>query len=140
MATSKEKEAPAKSNGVTKTETTEVSTNLNTISREEALAKLAAMKVGELDSGYLNFKPGDEKRVVFMGTKEIPGIGESKDEKVKAMVFLTDSGKEQINADAVIRSYFERQTVGCARLIRCKGENTTKNGSYKTFDIFELNS
>lgn len=135
MAT-KEKDAPTKTNGVARTETAVM--DVNTISREEAAKRLNSLKVGELDSGYLTFKAGDKHRVVFLGWKEINGIGEGS-EKVNSVKLLTDSGKELINADAVIRSYFERQQIGCARQITCKGENTTRNGTYKTFDFHVLN-
>lgn len=138
--TTKEKEKPTTKEVATTETTNGVSVNGKVLSHADAVKALAEMKTGELDSGYLTFKPGDKKRVIFMGWKKITGIGEQAGSDVEAAVFVTDSGKEQINADAVIRSYFQRQQVGVAREIVCKGENTTKNGTYKTFDIFELNS
>lgn len=145
MATAvKEKPAPATTNEVAKqgpksnTETNVVLAGKE-VSREEASKILAEMEKGELDSGYLNFEPGQSKRVLFIGWKDIPGLGEKKDEKVKAALFVTDSGKEQINADAVIISYFEKQPMGVARQITCKGKNNSAKGEYKTFDFHELN-
>lgn len=140
MAT-KEKEAPVKEvakNGTTSTESNVVLAG-KSVSREEASKLLGEMEKGELDSGYLTFEPGTVKRVLFIGWKDIPGLGEKKDEKVKAALFVTDSGKEQINADSVVVSYFERQPLGVARQITCKGTNKSAKGEYKTFDFHELN-
>lgn len=109
------------------------------VSHEQAMEALNNATVGELDSGYLSFKPGDKKRVIFVGWKEIPSLGEDKTQMTKACVFKTDTGKEQINADAVVLSYFKRQQVGVARQITCKGEAQTSKGKYKTFEFHELN-
>lgn len=128
--------APAKTNG---TESTAVAFNGNAISREEAIKALNAMEKGEADSGYLEFEPGEERKVIFLRWKEIPALGAKANEKVNAAQFLVENGKEQINADAVIVSYFEKQSAGVARLIVCTGKKTTGNGTYKTFKFFELN-
>lgn len=109
------------------------------VSKKEAAEKLKSMKVGDLDSGYAEFQPGEVKRVLFVGWKDIPKIGTKTGETVPAVVLLFDNGKEQINADAAMVSYFNKQTVGCARQISCTGEKTTPNGSYKTFKFHELN-
>lgn len=131
------KKEVAKTNG---TETTSsVALNGNAISREDAIKALQTMEKGEADSGYLDFEPGEERRVIYLGVKEIPGLGAKANEKVNAINFLVESGKEQINADAVIVSYFEKQIAGCARLIQCTGQKTTGNGTYKTFKFYELN-
>lgn len=139
----KEKETAVKdqpkTNGVATTQTTNVAIAEKTVSREDARKMLMDAEVGELDSGYLNFQPGDKKRVCFIGRKEIPGLDSNNpDKKTNAVVFLTDSGKEQINADAVIISYFDRQPIGCIRQITCKGEQRSDKGSYKTFEFHEL--
>lgn len=112
----------------------------STITNEQAAKVLQSAEVGEQDSGYLNFNPGDKKRVVFKGTKQIPSLDKSKPgETVSAMIFVTDTGKEQINADAAIRSYFEKQPIGVAREIVCTGLTKGPKGDYKTFQFFELN-
>lgn len=112
-----------------------------TITNEQAAKMLQSAEVGEQDSGYLNLNPGDKKRVVFKGTKQIPSLDKSQPEgtTVSAMIFVTDTGKEQINADAAIRSYFEKQPIGVAREIVCTGLTKGPKGDYKTFQFFELN-
>lgn len=107
--------------------------------REQQLEMLNSMEKGRADSGYLDFEPGEERKVVFLGWKNIPGMGTNVGKEVPAVVFLVDDGKEQINADAVVISYFKKQTIGVARLVTCTGKKTTSNGTYKTFDFFELN-
>lgn len=111
-----------------------------TITNEEAAEMLRGSKRGDQDSGYLNFNPGDKVRVLFKGWKQIPSLDKTKPgEMTSAAVFVTDKGKEQINADTAIRSYFEKQTPGqCKREIECKGETQGPKGKYKTFDFFEL--
>lgn len=135
------KEAPKKEVAkANETQTTNaISLGGAVISREEAIKALQSMEKGEADSGYLEFEPGEEKRVVFLGWKEIPGLGAKANEKVNAASFLVENGKEQINADAVVVSYFEKQAPGVARLIQCTGQRTTGNGTYKTFKFYELN-
>lgn len=115
-----------------------VALNGKTISREDALKALSEMEEGELDSGYLEFEPGETRRVIFLGWKDIPGLGSKKGMDVPAALFLVDNGKEQINADSVIISYFEKQMIGVARQIVCTGKKDTPNGTYKTFKIYEL--
>lgn len=112
-----------------------------TVSIEEAAAALKAMDTGEKDSSYLEMEPGEERRVVFLGWDEINGMGDNAGKMVPAVSLVTDSGKKQINADAVIVSYFEKQSVGVARKIVCTGIKKSKGGfEYKTFDFYELNS
>lgn len=119
-------------------ETNEITVSGKSVTREQAAEMLSSAERGEQDSGYLNFKPGDKKRVVFMGWKKIPSLQDPA-QTVEAAVFVTDSGKEQINADSAIRSYFEKQQIGVAREIECKGVNKSAKGEYKTFEFFELN-
>lgn len=113
----------------------------NVVSNDEAARALQNATRGEKDSGYLNFEPGKPVRVVYKGTKDIKSLDTTQPEgtMTKAIVFVTDSGKEQISADVAIRSYFERQPIGCAREIVCKGMTKGPKGEYKTFDFFELN-
>lgn len=134
------KEAP-KTKEVSKQETVaqNVSVNGKILTRQEAIDGLKAAEVGDLDSGYLEFEPGEEKRVYFLGWKNIPGMGDQKGTDVPAAMFLVDNGKEQINADAVIVSYFKLQTIGCMRKITCTGVKTSTKGDYKTFKFHELN-
>lgn len=118
-----------------------VNVEQSTITNEQAAEMLRSADRGEQDSGYLNFKPGVAVRVVYKGTKNIPSLDKTQPEgtMVPAIVFVTDTGKEQINADAAIRSYFEKQQIGVAREIVCKGMTKGPKGEYKTFDFFELN-
>lgn len=118
-----------------------VNVEQTTITNEQAAEMLRNADRGEQDSGYLNFKPGVAVRVVYKGTKNIPSLDKTQPEgtMVPAIVFVTDTGKEQINADAAIRSYFEKQQIGVAREIVCKGITKGPKGEYKTFDFFELN-
>lgn len=140
MAETKTKpKSPEVTNGSPAQTESSVALNGKTISKEEAIKSLGEMEEGELDSGYLEFEPGEVRRVIFLGWKPIPGMGNKKGEEVPAALFLVDSGKEQINADAVIVSYFEKQMLGVARQISCTGKRETKNGTYKTFKIHELN-
>lgn len=123
------------------TSTQEVSTNQTTITNEQAGEMLRNAETGKKDSGYLTFEPGVKHRVVYKGTKKIP----SKDTTqpagtmVDAIVFVNQDGNELINADSAIRSYFEKQQLGCAREIICKGKTKGPKGEYKIFDFFELN-
>lgn len=136
------KEAPTKKEvAKTKTneETTAIALNGATISRAEAVEALNAMTEGDLDSGYLEFEVGQVVRVLFTGWKKIPGLGDKQGSEVDAAQFLVSNGKEQINADAVVISYFQKQAIGCARQITCTGEKTTGRGTYKTFKFHELN-
>lgn len=111
-----------------------------TITNEQAAEMLRGAERGEKDSGYLTFEIGKPVRVVFKGWKPIP----SKDTTqpagtmVQAAVFVTDDEREVINADTAIRSYFEKQTIGIAREIVCKGKTKGPKGDYKTFEFFEL--
>lgn len=118
-----------------------VNVEQSTITNEQAAEMLRSADRGEQDSGYLNFEPGKAVRVVYKGTKNIPSLDKTQPAgtMVAAIVFVTDSGKEQINADAAIRSYFEKQQIGVAREIVCKGMTKGPKGDYKTFDFFELN-
>lgn len=109
-----------------------------TISKEEAAKMLNDAEAGEVDSGYLQFESGEPRRVVFMGWKNIPGMGENKGKEVPAVVFVTDSGKEQINADAVIVSYFQKQQEGHGFEIVCTGMKTSPKGDYKNFEFRPL--
>lgn len=141
MATTKEKpqtKEVVNQNGA-QAPTMQVSIGGQTISRSEAVEMLKSMTKGEKDSGYLEFEPGIEKRVVFLGWKNIPGLGDQKGKEVPAAMFLVDNGKEQINADAVVVSYFQRQAVGVARQITCTGLKQSANGEYKQFEFHELN-
>lgn len=122
---------------LTATQETSLSTNQATISNEEAAKMLKDATRGEQDSGYLNFNPGDKKRVFFKGWKKIPSLT-TQGELTDSVIFITDTGKEQINADVAIRSYFEKQTIGVTREIECKGLTKGPKGDYKTFDFFEL--
>lgn len=134
------KESPkTKEASKVETSTQAVAVNGNAISREEAINALNAATEGELDSGYLEFEPGVVKRVAFLGWKNIPGMGEQTGQDVPAAMFLVNNGKEQINADAVIVSYFKLQTIGCIRQITCTGVKTSSKGDYKTFKFHELN-
>jgi hypothetical protein len=125
-------EQPAKETGV--------ATAQPIVSNEQAAEMLKNAKRGEQDSGYLNFKPGQIVRVVFKGWKPIPSLDKSQPEgaTVNAAIFTTDSGREQINADSAIRSYFEKLPIGCRKEIECKGMTKGPKGDYKTFDFFEL--
>lgn len=142
--TTKEKEAPSKENGVKKTETNlnAVAAPAKTVSNEEAAAMLQGATRGDLDTGYLTFeKPGDKARVIFVGWKPIPALEKEKKaagEMTQAVVFKTEKGKEQINADVAVRSYFEKQELGTAREITFKGMTKGPNGDYKTFEFHEL--
>lgn len=141
MAETKTKEAPKAQNGVaTKDTNTGVIVGGKTLSIDEAAAMLDNMEVGEKDSSYLEFEPGEEKRVVFLGWEQIPGLGERVGQMVNAASFVTNGKKKQINADAVIVSYFEKQAIGVARRIVCTHMKKSKNGfEYKQFEFFELN-
>lgn len=111
-----------------------------TVSNEQVGEMLASAKLGDKDSGYLTFEPGVKHRLALKGWKPIP----SKDTTqpagtmVQAAVFITAEGKELINADSAIRSYFEKQPLGCAREVVCKGKNKGPKGEYKVFEFFEL--
>lgn len=112
-----------------------------TVNAEQIGESLRKSTRGAKDSGYLTFEPGQKTRVLFIGWKPIP----SKDTTqpagtmVNAAVFITDEGRELINADTAIRSYFEKQTPGqCKREIECKGKTKGPKGEYKTFEFFEL--
>jgi len=109
------------------------------ISIEDAAKALQDAEVGEKDSAYLEMEPGEEKRVVFLGWEEIPGMGDKVGTMVPAASFVTDGGKKQINADAVVVSYFQKQKAGVARRVVCTGIVRSKNGfDYKIFDFYEL--
>lgn len=142
MAKEATKEAP-KTNGVQKTDesSTTVAVSGKTVSHEDAAKMLAGAEKGEQDSGYLAFTtPGEKKRVLYLGLREINSLDPKKKalgEKINAVVFSCD-GKEKINADVAIRSYFEKQEIGCAREIVFKGQTDGPNGQYKTFEYFEL--
>jgi len=141
MAETKEKVVPVAKATNGAEITSDLSLGGKQVSREEAAKMLMEMTVGEKDSGYLEFEPGEEKRVVFLGFSQINGMGDKKGTMVPAARFVTESGKEQINADAAVVSYFEKQSAGVARLVRCVGTTNSKTTGfeYKKFDFFELN-
>lgn len=141
MAETKEKPKAETANGVATKTSTGIVVGGKTLTREEAAKLLQEMTTGEKDSGYLEFEPGEEKRVVFLGWEKINGMGAQVGTMVPAVKFLTDSGKEQINADTAVVSYFEKQTEGITRLVRCTGLAVSKTSGfeYKKFDFFELN-
>lgn len=124
----------------TKEETTNaVAVNGAQVSVADAAAILNDAEVGAKDSNYLEMEPGEERRVVFLGWEEIDGMGDRAGQKVPAASFVTNEGKKQINADAVIVSYFQKQSQGCARRIVCTGVARSKNGfDYKKFDFYEI--
>lgn len=128
------------STAVAEKPTSEVATNAGTVSNEQVGEMLANAKLGDKDSGYLTFEPGVKHRLALKGWKPIP----SKDTTqpagtmVQAAIFITSEGKELINADSAIRSYFEKQPLGCAREVVCKGKNKGPKGEYKVFEFFEL--
>jgi hypothetical protein len=105
--------------------------------REQQIAALNSMQKGKEDSGYLSFEPGEEVAVVFLGWKEIKGLGANDGKTVPAVVLLTPDG-EKINADSVIVSYFQKQNEGVGRIITCTGSKTTGNGTYKTFKFYDV--
>ena len=110
------------------------------VSIEDAAKALLEAEVGDKDSSYLELEPGEETRVVFLGWEKIPGMGDKPGTEVPAASFVTKGGKRQINADAVVVSYFQKQQTGIARRIVCTGTVKSKNGfDYKTFDFYELN-
>lgn len=117
---------------------TGISVNLKSLSKEEAAKALSEMKQGEEISGYLNFSPGETKKVVFLGWGEIQAISRPKGEMTKCVKLLTDSGNEQINADAVIISTFEKMQEGAAVQITCTGEKNGEKGTYKSFKFHNL--
>lgn len=142
MAT-KEKEKPTATAVETKTETaTSVAVNGKTLSHEDAAKMLASAEKGEQDTNYLAFTtPGEKKRVVFLGLREINSLDPKKKalgEKINAVIFSCE-GKEKINADVAIRSHFEKKEIGCAQEIVFKGMTSGPNGDYKTFEYFDLN-
>lgn len=146
MAKTAEAKAPTKEvAATTETPTTNVAVNGKTISHEDAAKALANAERGEQDSGYLPFTtPGEKKRVIFLGLREINSLDPKKKaqgEKINAVVFSCE-GKEKINADVAIRSYFEKfkgEEGKIAREIVFKGMTTGPNGDYKTFEFYELN-
>lgn len=127
------------STAVAEKPTTEVA-NAVPVSNEQIGEMLSGASRGDKDSGYLTFEPGVAHRVALKGWKPIP----SKDTTqpvgtmVQAAVFITSEGKELINADSAIRSYFEKQPLGCSREVICKGKNKGPKGEYKVFEFFEL--
>lgn len=143
MAETKEK-ATAKT-AVAKTQTTALSVNAG-ISNEEAAKILQEAEVGELDSSYLALEAGESRKVIYMGIEPIDGMGDKAGQKVDAIKLkvLSSDGvtmREQINADAVVVSYFTKQQVGIARQITCTGEQKSKSGfMYKTFDFNIINA
>lgn len=129
------------STAVAEKPTAEVSTEKATVNHEQVGEMLNKSTRGNKDSGYLTFEPGQKTRVLFIGWKPIPTKDTTQPEgtMVQAAVFITGEGKEMINADTAIRSYFEKQTPGqCKREIECKGKTKGPKGEYKTFEFFEL--
>lgn len=119
----------------------EVSTEKQTVNHAQVGEMLNKSTRGDKDSGYLTFEPGQKTRVLFIGWKPIPtkDTTQPAGTMVNAAVFVTGEGKELINADTAIRSYFEKQTPGqCKREIECKGKTKGPKGEYKTFEFFEL--
>lgn len=143
MAETKAKEAPKKETAVAPTNGQGLSINGVVMTSEQVAEALQSAEVGDKDSNYLDIEPGEERRAIYLGIEPIDGMGDKVGTKVPACKFavLTDEGKtrEQINADAVIVSYFEKQQPGIARRIVCTGIQRSKSGfDYKKFEFYPL--
>lgn len=140
----KTKEAPVKKEqSVASTNGQGIDVNGVTMTSEQVAKALKGAEVGDKDSNYLDIEPGEERRAIYLGIEPIDGMGEKVGTKVPACKFvvLTDEGKtrQQINADAVIVSYFEKQEPGIARRIVCTGIQRSKSGfDYKKFEFYPL--
>ncbi len=114
---------------------------------DEMAAALEDKEVGmELTGEYLSMDAGDVVRAYVVGTKQIDAKGKA-GEKVTAIRLLLADTTTVITADVVLRSTLEgvatkvenKEVNAPAVEITCTGEETTPNGTYKTFTVKELN-
>ena len=107
----------------------------------QLLTQLRKAKQGDaITKDYWKPEAGETYRAVFVGMAEMNEFnGTEQKDAIKLLIDDESDGKIVINADKVLISLFRELKAPAAVLIECTGEKQGKNGSYRTFNVFNLN-
>lgn len=114
----------------------------DTLDISTAVERLRGLNDGAIiTSDYLNFEQDYEKgeavKVIFLGVKEINKMN-SETEKVMALRFLMEDGSTKTNADRVLVSTCKDLEAPKPLSITWVGNKKSPKGSYKLFEVREL--